>query len=399
MSDSPIPTLADLVAGALDLRVWCLWCARGNRTDPAPVMDHFRKRGWPSDLISARSHFRCPYCRQKAWMLLLPSRPPRPVPGPMDFPDLPARTYLPTPEEVEAGRAATANLVGSIYRMFRSQGKRDKVIAAGRPAAEKMAQAAMAAAAERQWIAQLRATWRPPPDLRLHVNRRIGRPSHAERLTLALAALDDRPMCNRYQVRTAHAEALQLKLGLTPDRSLNYAGEVYPGYTGLVIANGEDGALQARAMTWGFPLVLKGKQGQPLKPKPVNNAREDKLGTWMWRDSFERRRCLIPASAWAEAEGERGKMTCTWHAMPDGEPMMLAGIWRPTDEWGEAYSMVMVDGCPQMAEVHDRMPVILRPDHWVRWMAGAPTDAFPLCETWLGDLAIDRTAALWAARE
>ena len=30
-------------------------------------------------------------------------------------------------------------------------------------------------------------------------------------------------------------------------------------------------------MTWGFPLVLKGKNGQPLKPKPVNNARTDKL--------------------------------------------------------------------------------------------------------------------------
>lgn len=206
-------------------------------------------------------------------------------------------------------------------------------------------------------------------------------------------------MCNRYQVRTAHAEALQLKLGLTPDRGLNYAGEVYPGYTGLVIASGEDGALQARTMTWGFPLALKGKQGQPLKPRPVNNAREDKLRTWMWRESFERRRCLIPASAWAEAEGERGKMTCTWHAMPDDEPMMIAGIWRPTDEWGDAYSMVMVDGCPQMAAVHDRMPVILQPDHWHRWLAGSPGDAFQLCQTWLGDLAIDRTPVLWAARD
>jgi putative SOS response-associated peptidase YedK len=315
------------------------------------------------------------------------------------LPDLPPRTHPPTPEELTAGRSATANLVGSIYRMFRGQGKRDRVVAAGRPAAEKAAQAIYAAIAEREWIAQLRATRRPPPDLRLLINRRLGRLPHGERLTQALSALDDRPMCNRYQVRTAQAEALQLKLGLTSDRSLNYAGEVYPGYTGLVIAADETGQPQARAMTWGFPLVLTGKQGQPLKPKPVNNAREDKLGTWMWRDSFERRRCLIPASAWAEAEGERGKMTCTWHAMPDREPMMLAGIWRPTEEWGDAYSMVMVDGCPQMAQVHDRMPVILREDNWRRWLAGAPAEAFPLCETWLGDLAIDRTTALWAARE
>ena len=60
-------------------------------------------------------------------------------------------------------------------------------------------------------------------------------------------------------------------------------------------------------MTWGFPLVLTGKQGQKLKPKPVNNARTDKLQTAFWCDSFARRRCLIPVSEWAEAEGQKGR--------------------------------------------------------------------------------------------
>jgi putative SOS response-associated peptidase YedK len=78
-------------------------------------------------------------------------------------------------------------------------------------------------------------------------------------------------------------------------------GEVYPGYPGLVVAQGE-----LRSMVWGFPLSLKGKNGQPLKPKPVNNARADKLDNFMWRFSFQERRCLIPVSAFAEAEGEKG---------------------------------------------------------------------------------------------
>ena len=81
-------------------------------------------------------------------------------------------------------------------------------------------------------------------------------------------------------------------------------------YPGLVVAESE-----VRVMTWGFPLVLKGKSGKPLKPKPVNNAREDKLGTAFWRASFERRRCLIPATAWAEAEGAKGAMTRTWYSL------------------------------------------------------------------------------------
>ena len=56
-------------------------------------------------------------------------------------------------------------------------------------------------------------------------------------------------------------------------------------------------------MVWGFPLVMKGKSGQPLKPKPVNNTRADKLDSFMWRYSFRERRCLIPVTEFAEAEG------------------------------------------------------------------------------------------------
>ena len=66
-------------------------------------------------------------------------------------------------------------------------------------------------------------------------------------------------------------------------------------------------------MTWGWPLALKGKQGQPLKPRPVNNARTDKLITPFWKSAATKpaQRCLIPVNAFAEAVGERGRMTRT----------------------------------------------------------------------------------------
>jgi putative SOS response-associated peptidase YedK len=60
-------------------------------------------------------------------------------------------------------------------------------------------------------------------------------------------------------------------------------------------------------MNWGFPLIMTGRNGQKLKPKPVTNARDDKLSTAFWRASFESRRCLIPVSAWAEPEGEAAR--------------------------------------------------------------------------------------------
>jgi hypothetical protein len=125
-------------------------------------------------------------------------------------------------------------------------------------------------------------------------------------------------MCNLYAMRSGPAEIGSL-FGVLAEGGANFAAEVYPGYPGLVVAEA-----CVQAMTWGFPLVLKSKvTGLPLKPKPVNNTREDKLGAAFWRDSFARRRCLIPVSAWAEAEGAKGSMARTWYGFRYRTPARL----------------------------------------------------------------------------
>ena len=174
----------------------------------------------------------------------------------------------------------------------------------------------------------------------------------------------------------------------------NYAAEVYPGYPGLVLV---EGVLQT--MNWGFPLPQKSKKtGNPIKPKAVNNARTDKLGTPFWKSSFEHRRCLIPVTAFAEAEGEAGSMTRTWISRPDAPIFACAAIWRNSEEWGEVYSMVMTDPCDATACVHDRMPVMLREEDQKRWVEGSPAEAFELCVPWAGEVTIERTDVPWVAR-
>jgi putative SOS response-associated peptidase YedK len=172
----------------------------------------------------------------------------------------------------------------------------------------------------------------------------------------------------------------------------NVAEEIYPKYPGLVSAAGE-----VRSMTWGFPRhAISKKTGLPLKPTATNNARDDNLMRLpMWRESFIERRCLIPVTAWAEAEGQDGRMTRTWYSLPDQETIVVAGIWRHSDEWGDVYSMVMVPGCELMSDVHDRMPTILRADDREQWVQGTPADAKSLLRTWDGPLAVDRTPELW----
>ena len=200
-------------------------------------------------------------------------------------------------------------------------------------------------------------------------------------------------MCNLYRMTKPTAEVAHL-FGAAVGEIGNAGGrEVYPGYPGLVLAGGE-----VQAMAWGFPLALTGAKGQKLKPRPVNNAREDKLTGPFWRDSFRARRCLIPLDDWAEAEGEKGRMTRTWYSLPGDEPFAVAGIWRDTVEWGRAYSMVMVDSCPFMAEAHDRMPLILPADAWTAWQEGDAQAALALCRPWPGPLEVARTAEPWFQR-
>ncbi|RNJ61885.1 MAG: hypothetical protein EDM03_10250 [Porphyrobacter sp. IPPAS B-1204] len=199
-------------------------------------------------------------------------------------------------------------------------------------------------------------------------------------------------MCNLYRMTQNVSEVAAWFAAVETAQGANFAAEVYPGYTGLVVVEG-----QVRAMTWGFPLVLKGKQGQPLKPKPVNNARTDKLETFFWRHAFAQQRCLIPLTAWAEAEGPKGRMTRTWLSRPDAPLFAAAGVWRQSEEWGDCYAMVMTDSAgTDAAPVHERMPVLLAPEDQAVWTGGAPDAALALCRGWPGPLAIKRTDQPWA---
>ena len=199
-------------------------------------------------------------------------------------------------------------------------------------------------------------------------------------------------MCNLYRMTKPASEVAAWFAAVEAAGGANFAAEVYPGYTGLVVAEGA-----VKAMTWGFPLVLKGKQGQPLKPRPVNTARSDKLGSFFWQYAFAQHRCLIPLTGWAEAQGPKGRMTRTWMTVPDTELFAAAGIWRQSEEWGACYSMVMTDSDgTEAAPVHERMPVLLAPEDQAQWLDGPPDAALALCRGWPGKLAIDRTRQPWA---
>ncbi len=212
-------------------------------------------------------------------------------------------------------------------------------------------------------------------------------------------------MCNLYRLKAGTAEIADLFGATEYAPGSNAPEQIYPGYPGLVV-RAEGAGRAVEAMTWGFPLVLADARkkaqaaGKVAKPRPVNNARDDKLLTGMWRHWFETpaQRCLIPFTDFAEAVGEKGRMTRTWFRVTDQSVAAWAGLWRPTNEWGRAYTGVMVETA-EYFDIHDRMPVILSADAHDIWLRGPDDEAESLVKAYPADrLAVEHTTDLWAQR-
>jgi putative SOS response-associated peptidase YedK len=152
-------------------------------------------------------------------------------------------------------------------------------------------------------------------------------------------------------------------------------GEVYPGQIGVVVTQVE-GPRALQPMTWGFPLVTAemrdraAAKGTTARPKPVNNARMDKMGSPFWKRWFENpaHRCLIPITEFAEAMGETGHKTRLWFSLKDEPIFAWAGLWRDSNEWGKVYTGCMTEANDAIRPYHDRMPVLLERGDWDNWM-------------------------------
>lgn len=107
------------------------------------------------------------------------------------------------------------------------------------------------------------------------------------------------------------------------------------------------------------------------EPKGIINARvetiEDKPS---FKESFERRRCLIAADGFYEWE-RVGKISQPYYfQMKDEAPFAFAGIW---DRWGDRSGCAIITTTANelLAEIHNRMPVILPNESFDLWLSGA----------------------------
>jgi putative SOS response-associated peptidase YedK len=137
--------------------------------------------------------------------------------------------------------------------------------------------------------------------------------------------------CNLYALRKSAAEVAR-HFGINATVQSNALDEIYPGLPSVVVRE-YDGARIIESMAWG-PLRLKGMSPM-AKPKTVNNIADLRKPVWVGLARKPQSRCLIPLTAFAEAEGPKGSKTRTWFNVKDQPIFAWAGLWRVSDEWGE----------------------------------------------------------------
>lgn len=113
-------------------------------------------------------------------------------------------------------------------------------------------------------------------------------------------------------------------------------------------------------MRWG--LIPSWSKRDKNLPEPYL-ARDDKLtSSGMYSESFKSRRCIIPAVAYAEYEGEKGSKREVWLEPTSGPVIALAGLW---DEWCGPNQVVrsctMITTSPNalVSQYNHRMPAVL----------------------------------------
>lgn len=200
-------------------------------------------------------------------------------------------------------------------------------------------------------------------------------------------------MCNLYANTTA-VEAMRQLFSVAADRSKIGNAEprpaIWPKYPAPVVRLDLEGNRELIEMNWGFlTKKVSSKTGKLLKPDAWNNARGETISTkGLWKDSFNKRRCLVPATSFREAKGQR-PATDYWFTLTGTEkrtPFAMAGLWRnmPSDlalpdSTNLTHTIVTTTANEIVKPIHpSRMVVILHPDDYDTWLNGTTDEAIAL---------------------
>ncbi|HEY0637125.1 MAG TPA: SOS response-associated peptidase [Pseudonocardiaceae bacterium] len=129
-----------------------------------------------------------------------------------------------------------------------------------------------------------------------------------------------------------------------------------------------------RAMKWG--LVPNWAKDPSVGSRMINTRAESAAEKPAFRSSLKRKRCLMPAEGWYEWKREGKTKIPFFMTRTDGESLAMAALWatwRPKDAADDepplvTCSVITTEAVGAMADVHDRMPLLLPRSAWAGWL-------------------------------
>jgi putative SOS response-associated peptidase YedK len=184
-------------------------------------------------------------------------------------------------------------------------------------------------------------------------------------------------MCGRFTYKLTWEELVRLyRLTLDqPPRNTQPRYNVCPTDPIDTIV-GRDGQRELVSMRWGLVPRWWSKTIKDVKMATFNARAETVETKPFFRDAFKRTRCLIPVSGYFEWQDTTSGKQPWYFIARDGSPALtVAGLWdewknRETGERLKSCTMIITEPNDFVAEVHDRMPVLLTEKQFEPWLSG-----------------------------
>jgi putative SOS response-associated peptidase YedK len=148
----------------------------------------------------------------------------------------------------------------------------------------------------------------------------------------------------------------------------------------VVRLNANTGKREFALMRWG--LIPYWAKDAKIGYSTINARAEDVASKPLYREALKNRRCLIPADAFYEWQKNVKAKQPFAFGMQNGEPYAFAGLWerwKPKEgEPLETFTILTTDPNELAERVHDRMPVILDPHDYSRWMESGEPERLPI---------------------
>ena len=179
-------------------------------------------------------------------------------------------------------------------------------------------------------------------------------------------------MCGRFAFYSP-SEATAALFGASSATEVVPRYNIAPTQFIAAVRNDKQNAPEFAMLRWG--LVPFWAKDPSIGNRMINARAETVAEKPSFRTAYKKRRCLILADGFYEWRKEGDAKTPYFISLADGSPFAFAGLWenwssKESDESLQTTAIITTAASDFMAQLHQRMPVVMQPAQAERWLGG-----------------------------